>query len=69
VGFGVTKAFQAAPSGPNADGVVVGSALVRAIEASLDGAGGASEGTVAAVTELVAMLAQGVRASRLMAAE
>jgi tryptophan synthase alpha chain len=68
VGFGVNTPEQAAAIGRNADGVVVGSALVRAVEASLEG-GRATPGTVAAVTELVAALAQGVRASRLMAAE
>jgi tryptophan synthase alpha chain len=69
VGFGVTNPEQAAMIGRNADGVVVGSALVRAVEASLDGNGRASAGTVAAVTNLVAELSQGVRAARLMAAE
>jgi tryptophan synthase alpha chain len=69
VGFGVTRPDQAAAIGRNADGVVVGTALVRAVEATLDAEGRAAEGTVAAVTELVASLAQGVRAARLMAAE
>ena len=69
VGFGVTRPDQAAAIGRNADGVVVGTALVRAVEATLDAEGRATEGTVAAVTELVASLAQGVRAARLMAAE
>lgn len=69
VGFGVTNPEQAAMLGRNADGVAVGSALVRAVEASLDAKGRASEATVAAVTGLVAELSQGVRACRLMAAE
>jgi tryptophan synthase alpha chain len=69
VGFGVTKPEQAAAIGRNADGVVVGSALVRAIEASLDAEGHATATTIAAVTELVGELSQSVRASRLMAAE
>lgn len=69
VGFGVSKPDQAAAIGRNADGVVVGSALVRAIEGSLDGEHRATGGTVAAVTGLVAALAQGVHAARLMAAE
>ena len=69
VGFGVSKPEQAAAIGRSADGVVVGSALVRAVEASLDGEGRATEATVTAVTELVGSLAEGVRASRLMAAE
>jgi tryptophan synthase alpha chain len=55
--------------GRTADGVVVGSALVRAVEASLDREQRATAGTVEAVTGLVAALAQGVRAARLLAAE
>jgi tryptophan synthase alpha chain len=69
VGFGVTRPDQAAAIGRNADGVVVGTALVRAVEASLDAEGRATPKTVEGVTELVAALAQGVRAARLMAAE
>lgn len=69
VGFGVTTPEQAAAIGRNADGVVVGSALVRAVETSLDEQKRATPKTVSAVTDLVASLAQGVRASRLMAAE
>ncbi len=69
VGFGVTTPEQAAAIGRNADGVVVGSALVRALQTSLDAEQRATPKTVHAVTDLVAALAQGVRASRLMAAE
>jgi tryptophan synthase alpha chain len=69
VGFGVTAPEQAAALGRTADGVVVGSALVRAVETSLDDKKRATPKTVAAVTDFVASLAQGVRASRLMAAE
>src|SRR4029078_8803508 len=69
VGFGVNTPEQAAAIGRNADGVVVGSALVRAVEKSLDGQKRGSAKTVTAVTDLVAALSQGVRASRLMAAE
>ncbi len=69
VGFGVRTPDQAAAIGRNADGVVVGSALVAAIAASLDAESGPTAATVPAVTELVAALAQGVRAARLMAAE
>ncbi len=69
VGFGVKTPEQAAAIGRNADGVVVGSALVSAIAASLDALNQATPRTVEAVTELVAALAQGVRAARLMAAE
>jgi len=69
VGFGVRTPEQAAAIGRNADGVVVGSALVSAIASSLDAANQATPRTVGAVTELVAALAQGVHAARLMAAE
>jgi tryptophan synthase alpha chain len=68
VGFGVNRPDQAAAIGRNADGVVVGTALVRAIEESLAG-NRATPATIGAVTELVGALAQGVRASRLMAAD
>jgi len=67
VGFGVRTATQAAAIGRNADGVVVGSAIVSAIADSLDGDGRATPQTVTAVRELVEHLAQGVRASRQMA--
>ncbi|HSM42482.1 MAG TPA: tryptophan synthase subunit alpha [Afifellaceae bacterium] len=67
VGFGVRTATQAAAIGRNADGVVVGSAIVSAIADSLDGDGRATPRTVTAVRELVEHLAQGVRASRQMA--
>ena len=69
VGFGVKTAGQARAIGKTADGVVVGSALVNTIRDSLDGAGRASERTVAAVTGLVAELREGVRAARAEAAE
>jgi tryptophan synthase alpha chain len=69
VGFGVKTPEQAAAIGRNADAVVVGSALVSAVAASLDAASRATPRTVEAVTELVGALAQGVRAARLMAAE
>ena len=69
VGFGVSTPEQAAVIGRNADGVAVGSALVRAVEKSLDAGVQTTAGTVGAVTELVSALAQGVRAARLMAAE
>lgn len=69
VGFGVRTAEQAREIGHNADGVVVGSALVGAIAASLDGDGRATAKTVPAVVALVADLAVGVRAARNVAAE
>ncbi|MBO6553828.1 MAG: tryptophan synthase subunit alpha [Roseitalea sp.] len=69
VGFGVKTAEQARLIGRDADGVVVGTAIVQAIVNSLDGDGGATPDTVAAVTTLVGGLAAGVRAARLEAAE
>ncbi|MEM8811834.1 MAG: tryptophan synthase subunit alpha [Pseudomonadota bacterium] len=69
VGFGVKTPSQAAAIGRTADGVVVGSALVNAIRDSLDEQGAATNNTVDAVTDLVSALADGVRASRIMAAE
>jgi tryptophan synthase alpha chain len=69
VGFGVTSPQQAAAIGRGADAVVVGSALVKAVESSLDAENRPTPLTVKAVTELVEALAQGVRAARLMAAE
>jgi len=69
VGFGVKSAEQARAIGRDADGVVVGSAIVSAIKDSLDEADRATEKTVSAVTELVAALAAGVRSARAEAAE
>ena len=68
VGFGVRTAEQAAAIGANADGVVVGSAIVQAIATSLDEGGKATEGTVSAVVALVSQLAEGVRAARRLSA-
>jgi tryptophan synthase alpha chain len=68
VGFGVREPAQARAIAQGADGVVVGSALVDAVRKSLkDGKPG--PGTVAAVTDLVAALAQGVHGAKLAAAE
>jgi tryptophan synthase alpha chain len=61
VGFGVKSAEQARTIAKNADGVVVGSALVSAIEKSLTNAGKATSNTAKAVHQLVAEIAQGVR--------
>jgi tryptophan synthase alpha chain len=69
VGFGVKNAAQASAMAQHADGVVVGSALVDALRATLDANGKATAGTVKAVTGLVAELAAGVRAARRVAAE
>ena len=64
VGFGVKNAENAAEIARGADGVVVGSALVEALRASLDEGGKATEDTVKAVTSLVASIAAGVRGAR-----
>jgi tryptophan synthase alpha chain len=69
VGFGVKNAAQANAIAQHADGVVVGSALVDALRATLDASGKATAGTVKAVTGLVAELAAGVRAAKRVAAE
>lgn len=63
VGFGVRSAEQARAIAENADGVVVGSAIVDVLRGSLDKAGKAGPGTVKAVTEFVSVLAQGVKAA------
>jgi tryptophan synthase alpha chain len=65
----VRTAEQAAAIGRNADAVVVGTAIVSAIAASLDDRNRATPETLSAVTELVQHLALGVRASRQMAAQ
>ncbi|MEJ1157207.1 tryptophan synthase subunit alpha [Prosthecomicrobium sp. N25] len=64
VGFGVKTAEQARTIGRDADGVVVGSALVNALAATLDAEGRATGATVPAVTAFVADLAAGVRSAR-----
>jgi tryptophan synthase alpha chain len=69
VGFGVRTVEQARALAEGADGVVVGSALVDALRASLDKSGKVGTGTIKAVTDLVAALAQGVRSARRVAAE
>ena len=69
VGFGVKTAAHARAIAQGADGVVVGSALVEALRQSLDRQGRATPGTVKAVTDLVAELAEGVRAAAGVAAK
>ncbi len=61
VGFGVRNAEHACAIARNADAVVVGSALIEALRASLDAGGKATPRTVAAVSDLVGRLAVGVR--------
>ncbi len=64
VGFGVKNAENAAQIAATADGVVVGSALVEALKASLDPQGRATPDSVTAVTALVSSIAGGVRGAR-----
>lgn len=62
VGFGVKTPEQVAAIGSGADGVVVGSALVTAIEQSLDAEGRPTGKTVPAVLNLVKSLSAPLRA-------
>lgn len=64
VGFGVKNADNARAIGAVADGVVVGSAIIDALRATLDADLRATSASVKAVTDLVASLASGVRASK-----
>jgi len=68
VGFGIKTAEDAAIIGRDADGVVVGTALVNAIAGSLV-EGKAGPQTVAAATALVAELAAGVKSARAQLAD
>ncbi len=61
VGFGVKTAEQARAIARDADGVVVGSALVSAISASLTKAGKPTSKTARVVHDLVKSIARGVR--------
>jgi tryptophan synthase alpha chain len=67
VGFGVRTAAHARAIAEGADGVVVGSALVDAVRHSLGPDGKPTSGTIAAVTDLVRALAEGVHAARVTA--
>jgi tryptophan synthase alpha chain len=69
VGFGVRTRENARAIAEGADGVVVGTALVEALRASLDGEGKATAKTASAVTDLVRTLADGVRGAAREAAE
>ncbi len=60
VGFGVKDAAAAREIAHNADGVVVGSALIDALARTLDAQGRGGPATVAAVGELAGELAAGV---------
>lgn len=61
VGFGVRTPEQARAMSQGADGVVVGSALVRAIEDTLTQDGGPTGNTVSAVLSLVGRLSAALR--------
>jgi len=61
VGFGVKTPQQAKAIASGADGVVVGSALVSAIESSLDDKGGATNRTVPGLLDLVKSLSAAIR--------
>jgi tryptophan synthase alpha chain len=63
VGFGVKTAEQAKSIAANADGVVVGSAIVSAVKDSLNKKGEATGKTKKAVLALVSDIAKGVRAA------
>ncbi|UVC08477.1 tryptophan synthase subunit alpha [Rhizobium sp. TH2] len=69
VGFGVKTAEHARLIGASADGVVVGTAIVNVVAASLDADGKATAETVSSVASFVRDLSEGVHAARLAAAE
>jgi tryptophan synthase alpha chain len=64
VGFGIRTPDAARAIAENANGAVVGTALVDALKGSLDAEGRATAKTVTAVADLVAALAQGVRGAK-----
>jgi tryptophan synthase alpha chain len=64
VGFGIRTAEAARAIAANADGAVVGSALVDALRGSLDSEGKATAKTVGAVIDLATALAAGVRSAK-----
>jgi tryptophan synthase alpha chain len=64
VGFGIRTPQTARAVAGRADGAVVGTALVDALRNSLDPEGRATAGTVGAVADLAASLAQGVRGAK-----
>ena len=64
VGFGIRTPEAARAIAARADGAAVGTALVEALRGSLDSEGKATGKTVAAVAELTAALAAGIRAAK-----
>jgi tryptophan synthase alpha chain len=67
VGFGIRTPEAARAIAANADGAVVGSALVEALRRSLDADSKAGAKTADAVAGLAASLAMGVRGAKLVA--
>ena len=64
VGFGIRTPDAARAIAEKANGAVVGTALVDALRASLDGEGHATPKTVSAVADLASALAQGVKGAK-----
>ncbi|MFL9501275.1 tryptophan synthase subunit alpha [Rhodopseudomonas palustris] len=64
VGFGIRTPEAAQAIAAQANGAVVGSALIDALKGSLDAEGRATKATVGAVADLVASLAAGVRGAK-----
>ena len=64
IGFGIRTPAQAAAAARAADAVVVASALIETLAATLDTAGRATDRTVPAVLQQVSALAQAVRDAR-----
>ncbi|WP_322514749.1 tryptophan synthase subunit alpha [Rhodopseudomonas palustris] len=64
VGFGIRTPEGARAIAAQADGAVVGSALIDALQNSLDADNRATKATVGAVADLVAALAAGVRGAK-----
>ncbi len=64
VGFGIRTPEAARAIAENANGAVVGTALVDVLYASLDAEGRATAKTVPAVADLVSALAQGVQGAK-----
>jgi tryptophan synthase alpha chain len=64
VGFGIRTPEAARAIAENADGAVVGTALVDALRGALDASGRGTAKTTGAVADLVSALAQGVKGAR-----
>jgi len=64
VGFGVKNADHARAIGKCCDGVAVGTAIVSAIETSLDNDGKATTSTLPAVTTLIGELSAGIKQAK-----